>query len=148
MKLHSKSIFLILWAIVVLVTSCCSLDHLSPPYLITESKVVLGAKEQSYNVAGAYITVYNNSDKTISSLTLSFCLYDSDGNAEGIGTNCVASDYNKPLAPKSSVTVIVSIDDLLGCSVADSYLLDYVYVPSITYSDGSTWKDTFGLYTW
>ena len=148
MKKKLTSIFTTLILVLVVLTSCCSMKQFSPPYLVTEQYVKIGTTESSHSLASAYFTVYNNTERIIKKFTLSFRLYDADGEISGIGTNCLVSDYEGMLLPHKEVKVIVKLDNSIGAEVQDAYQIDYTYIKSITYSDGSIWTDPLGLYAW
>lgn len=148
MKKDRQLFLTVLVTFLILMTSCCSMKQFSPPYLVTEQYVRIGQEGQSYMVAGAHFTLFNNSDKTMTKFTLSFRLYDSDGELSGIGTNCLVSNYEGVVLPHKEAKVIVSLDSAVGSELKDAYQIDYVYVTSITYSDGSVWTDPLGLYAW
>ena len=60
-------------------TSCSSMDIIDCPYIVAENSVEIGEKTGAYDFAGANFTLYNDSAKDISSFTVSFLVYDSDG---------------------------------------------------------------------
>lgn len=130
----------------VFLMCCCSMDQLSPPYLITDEKVINGENPGCHSFAGAYITFFNNSGKTVKGFAVSFRLYDSDGNAFGFGFNGITTEYRGEVEPKKDVEIIVSLDSVQNVQVSEGMQLDFIYVSKIIYTDGSVWTDPVGLY--
>lgn len=125
----------------------CSLEKYQCPYVITEKKIVTEALENYYDLAGAYITIYNNSEKNIKSLCLQFSLFDENGNPAGNIYNTVSADFTGIIESHSSKQVIVSLDSIIGNLKKRDYEIGFVYLKSITYTDGTIWNDIAGLYS-
>ncbi|MBR4463996.1 MAG: hypothetical protein IKS40_05240 [Treponema sp.] len=126
--------------------SCSTLESLGCPYLIDNPHVEIGQKYTYHKYAGAYLTVFNDSKKTIKKYTVSFMLYDSDGNIPFMGTNCVVANCESPIPPYEEETFIVNLDSFIPSVPDEPYLMDYLYLREIIYTDGSSWKDPFGMY--
>ncbi len=125
---------------------CSTLENLDCPYLIDNPHVEIGQKYTYHKYAGAYLTVYNDSKKTIEKYTVSFMLYDSDGSVPFLGTNCVVARCDTPIPPQQEETFIVNLDSFISSVPDEPYLMDYLYLREIIYTDGSSWKDPFGMY--
>lgn len=142
-KIGFVAVFLgVLW----LLSACSTIDSLTCPYLIAHPHVEIGEKYTYHKYAGAYLTVYNDSDKTISAYTVSFMLYDADGSVPFVGTNCVVAEYEKEIAPRTEDECIVNLDSFISVVPDEPYKIDFLYLRKITYTDGSTWSDPFGMY--
>ena len=143
-----KKIFISLLFLVSVLSlfSCGTFDCLSCPYVLDNPHVELGQVEDKYNFAGMHFSLYNESGKTIDNFTMSFMLYDSDGNNPFIGSNCVVSRCKWPVQPGSVCDFVISLDQYLSSVPDEPYTLDYIYLREIHYSDGSSWKDPFGMY--
>ena len=126
--------------------SCCTTEALSSPYLISNPHIELGEYENAHNFAGMYFSFYNGSDKKIENFTLSFLLYDSDGNNPFVGSNCIVSKCEWPIQSGSSIDFIINLDPYISVVPSEEYQIDYLYVRQITYEDGSVWRDPYGMY--
>ena len=126
--------------------ACSTLENLDCPYLIDNPHVEIGRKYTYHKYAGAYLTVYNDSKKTIKKYTVSFMLYDSDGNIPFTGTNCLVASCETPIPPQEEETFIVNLDSFISSVPDEPYLMDFLYLREIIYTDGSSWKDPFGMY--
>jgi len=139
--------FLVAFLLPFLVLSGCStLESLSCPYLIDNAHVEIGQKYTYHKYAGAYLTVFNDSKKTIQNYTVSFMLYDSDGSVPFTGTNCVVAKSDSKILPHEEETFIVNLDSFISFVPDEPYVMDFIYIREITYTDGSLWKDPFGMY--
>ncbi len=118
----------------------------SCPYILSSPRVELGENSDVCKYAGAYFTLYNKSSKEISKCTISFLLYDKDGNNPFIGSNQVTASCSKSVASESEEDFSVSLDKYLSIVPDEAYVMDFIYVRDITYSDGSHWSDPFGMY--
>lgn len=136
----------VLFSLFGVFTSCETTDALSCPYLISNPRVELGEKDGSHKFAGMYFSLFNDSDKTIDNFTLSFMLYDSDGNNPFLGSNCIVSKCDWNMTAGSIVDFIINLDSYIAVVPDEPYIVDYLYVREINYVDGSKWKDPYGMY--
>lgn len=139
-------ILLLLPLIPLLCTSCETTYSLTCPYVIGKSHVEIGDKEDKYKFAGMHFSFYNESRKDVESFVISFMLYDSEGNNPFIGSNCIVSKCNWKLEGGEAADFIVNLDPYLSVIPDEPFIIDYLYVREITYSDGSSWKDPYGMY--
>lgn len=127
-------------------SGCATVDAFSCPYVIDNPRVVLGENDDIHKFAGAYFSVYNDSDKNISEYTVSFLLYDEEGNNPFIGSNCVVEKIAAEESPHDSREAVISLDSYLSVVPDEPYKIDFMYLREIKYSDGTTWSDPFGMY--
>lgn len=146
--MKSRFVVFIAFLIGLVMMSCCSFNALRAPYVITEERVTIGEEEGVFSSAGAFFTLYNNTDKTMCSCTLSFRIYDYDGEASTVGGNLITTDFKGIVLPKTTEQIVVSLDDMVSGELADGYQFDFVYVSRILFSDGSSWNDPVGVYSW
>lgn len=128
--------------------SCTTLTDYEKPYIVGNVTSLCGDGDASdgYLFAGVSFTFYNSSSKVISDFSVSFRLYDSEGENPFIGSNCVSSTNKEIIGPNSTSEVVVSLDDFITVMPEEPYQIDYFYVTRIHYSDGSSWKDEYGIY--
>jgi len=127
-------------------SSCAALFEDDCPYLIGNPHVELGCNDGVHNYAGAYFSFYNGSSKTVDEFTVSFLLFDGEGNSPFIGSNQVTATIRAELSGGEADDYIVNLDSYLNVIPSEPYEMDYVYVKSIRYSDGTVWKDSFGMH--
>lgn len=135
-----------LWFIVyaVLCTGCVSIDW-ACPYIVEDVHVAFSGDEDLYDSA-LYFDLYNTSQKEIAQCTVSFLLYDEDGNNALEGGGAVVADVEVSLPAMSSVCCVVSLDPFIAELDEDGYKADYFYIRNIVYRDGSVWSDPLGMY--
>ncbi len=138
--------FSVMALFVAALLSCGTVDSLSCPYVISNPHVELGELEDSYNFAGMHFSLFNESEKTIEDFTMSFMLYDSDGNNPFIGSNCIVSKCTWKMNPGAVTDFVINLDPYISSVPEEAYLIDYIYLREISYTDGTSWKDPFGMY--
>jgi len=126
--------------------SCVSADNFSCPYQISNPRVEIGHFEESHEYAGLHFTIFNDSTKDIDSFLLTFTVYDSDEKNPFNCSNCIVSKCEVFLASKSSIDSVVSLDKYISEIPDEPYIVDFLYVSEIRYSDGSVWKDPYGMF--
>lgn len=127
-------------------SSCETTDSFTCPYLISNPHIELGKVEEKYNFAGLHFGLFNDSSKTVERFTVSFMLYDADGNNPFVGSNCIVSKCNWKVQPGACTDFVLGLDQYISCVPDEPYIIDYMYLREITYTDGSTWKDPYGMY--
>ncbi len=127
-------------------SGCSTTGLLSCPYVVANPRVELGKLGETHEFAGAYFTLFNDSEKTISKYTVSFLLYDDEGNNPFIGSNCVVEKIAAETLPHESKDFVISLDSYLSTVPDEPYEIDFIYLREILYSDGSVWSDPFGMY--
>lgn len=137
---------LALCMVLLCLSSCATLDALSCPYIIANPHVEIGEKADSHTYVGAYMGIYNDSEKTISTYTVSFMLYEQDGTIPFVGTNCVVANCVREILPKTEDECIINLDSFISVVPDEPYKIDFLYLREITYTDGSSWSDPFGMY--
>lgn len=127
-------------------SGCESLEMFNCPYIIANPRVVLGENEGEHSFAGTYFNLFNDSSKTITDVTVSFLLYDGEGENPFIGSNCVVSKINCVIGASQQAELVVSLDSYISVVPSEPYKIDFMYLREIKYSDGSSWSDPFGMY--
>ena len=144
-----KVLFKYLLPSILLLTSfmsCETTDCFSCPYLISNPHVELGEFEDKHKFAGMHFGLFNDSSKSIDSFTLSFMLYDSDGENPFNCSNCIVSKCQLFMAAGSNIDFVINLDHYISVLPDEPYLVDFIYVREIHYSDGSVWKDPYGMF--
>ncbi|WP_191014119.1 hypothetical protein [Treponema zioleckii] len=127
-------------------SGCSTFAAMECPYVIEKPHVVLGKVSGKHNFAGAYFNVFNDSQKRVDSLTFSFMVYDKDGQNPFVGSNNIVSRCDDFIEASSAKEFCVNLDSYLSVVPDEPYLIDFLYLREIHYSDGSSWSDPFGMY--
>lgn len=134
-------------AVCLALAGCKVLGPDDPPYVISKPVSVAGSHAELYNFAGVELTFYNKSDKTIQNITIQCIVYDADTKLNPcIGSNILKLKYSGAINPNESVPMIISLDKYLYVAPAKAFLIDFFFIASIEYSDGSSWEDENGVY--
>ncbi len=133
--------------IIFLGNGCSSLQTDNCPYIITNQYVSNDNGNEFFDYSGAFFSIHNKANKTIKKLTLCFSLFDENGEIISYGNGKLAGVFEGEIESGENKEIIISLDDVLGNDIEGGYRIDFVYISSITYTDGSVWQDYFGLYS-
>ena len=120
--------------------SCSLFEKLSPSFEITNLK----CKD-----AAVYFDFYNDSSKTISVLQLYVSVRNKKtGEIVGPAAGMLSCDFKQEIQGHEKKEMFISFEDYLETSEETAPILEIVslVVSRLVYSDGTVWKDTFGLY--
>jgi len=140
---------LIIFSFLVLLFGCATsvMNPDPPPYVISKPVCTVGAKEQYYNFAGIDFTISNTAKKDIQYVIIKCTVYDADTKTNPlIGSNQLVFKSALSILSGNMQTIVLSLDPFIFVAPKTPYLIDFLYIASITYSDGSTWEDTNGTY--
>ncbi len=129
-----------------LVLSSCNTDLSYAPYAVKSKTVRIGSYSSYYNFAGAHIVFSNKSNKVVRQVTLSFLVFDSDGQLSSPVGNAIVTVHTEKIKPLDSKEIIVSLDDALGPHLFKTYQVGNLFASEIVFSDGSVWSDPMGFY--
>lgn len=129
-----------------LFSGCASITGENCPYVVDDMRIELGEKEYVCNFMSANFNFYNSSEKDVDNFSVSFLLFDEDGNNPFFGTNRIISDCKIQVAKKECAEISIALDDYLTTVPENPFEIDYFYVKKINYTDGTTWEDLFGMY--
>ena len=144
--MKNKSSFFLISAIFLCFVSCTTTESLSCPYLLAHPQVKLGAEDEIQHFAGMNFSLFNDSEKIIERFTVSFMLYDSEGKNPFVGSNCIVSRCDCHILPGAVENFTISLDSFISVVPEEPYLVDFLYIREIRYSDGSSWSDPYGMY--
>ena len=120
--------------------ACSLFEKLSPSFEITNLK----CKD-----AAVYFDFYNDSSKIISSMQMLVSVRNKKtGEIVGPASGMLSCDFKQEIQGHEKKEMFISFEDYLETSEETAPILEIVslLVSRIVYSDGSVWKDTFGLY--
>ena len=122
----------------------------APPYAITGELTF--DYSPVYEICGINGSFCNNSEHPVSSFTIVFYVFDSDGNSPVKGRNNIVIKIQEEVPAFCDYDFCLALDKYLAVSQEyeenpDSplYEIEYLYVSRIEYEDGSEWSDSFGL---
>ena len=127
-------------------TACETTYRFSCPYEISNPHVEIGESNGDYNFAGMHFSVFNDSSKTVSGFTISFLLYDSEGNNPFIGSNCIVSKCEIEIDGGQISDFVINLDPYISLVPDEPFIVDFIYLREIHYIDGTSWKDPYGMY--
>lgn len=145
MKQLNKTLFSLLISFLICNgLSCSNFSTKTAPYLISGQMVTEDSRD--YEMAGFDFSFFNKSEKTVSSFTLVFYLFDEDGNPPISGKNSITLQVKETVGPLEKLEMCASIDKYLTYVPSEPFTADFIYVSKIAYTDGSQWSDPYGLY--
>ena len=135
-------------AVLLTIASCGYTATEPPPYIISAPYTDITGNLYNYNYAGIRFDFFNRSGKTVRQITASFMLFDSKtGTNPFYGSNVFEIAWSEKIMQSEKREVILSLDMYLHAVPAEPYLIDFFYISEIQYTDGSTWKDKYGVYS-
>lgn len=123
---------------------CSAFAKEKAPY-IAGGDFVLDSETSDFQVAGIELYFYNRSDKAVKEFTVVFYLFDEDGEPISTGKSNIVLTVKKEIPAESAFKQSVSLDKYFLVVPDYQYSVEYLYVSSIVYEDGTTWKDPFGM---
>jgi len=123
--------------------SSCDFIYSLPPYLVQGNFIMDDSIYDDFSVFE--YAFENNSEKTVTAFCLVFYLFDSDGNPAVNGNPCITRLVKKEIGPGEILKSFFSLDEYLAVVPEEELQVEYLYVSRIEYSDGSEWKDRFGV---
>ena len=135
-----------IFVLIFMLIDCKTNIGLSCPYEISNPHVEIGDCKEKHKFAGMYFSLFNESNKTIDTFTISFMLYDSDGNNPFVGSNCIVSKIVCEISPNGFCDFVIDLDSYISIVPTEPYLVDYIYIREIKYTDGTKLKDPYGMY--
>jgi hypothetical protein len=125
----------------------CKLQQTTPPYIISGLVCSLENKPGYYTFAGVEFDFMNISEKDISSIAVSFMVYDAvTESSPFIGSNIIKIRFDGKVKPQKNTRFIVSLDPYIYIVPKIPYIIDYFYIAEIVYEDGEKWEDSYGIY--
>ncbi|MBO4385867.1 MAG: hypothetical protein J5817_02495 [Treponema sp.] len=130
----------------ILFLGCATEANFSKPYYISNTQVSIGENPGICKFACVAFNFYNNSERKIKNVKFSARVYDSEGESAGLITNGIKCNIECPIESKDEVPITISLDEIIGPEIDESYSVDFLYATEIEYADGTSWADPFGLY--
>jgi hypothetical protein len=145
--MKNKLFPLTICGIILLHTACTEIGQNYPPYVITSPLCVLDERSGYYHYAGIEFELLNTAQKDIACITVSFRLFDAETlRSPFIGTNAFKFKLNFVVVSHETQEYVIPLDDYLYIAPSEPYIVDFFYISEIVYADGTTWKDTYGVF--
>ncbi len=135
-----------IFLMMLVLTACGSTGLFKCPYEISEACVKLGEFENEHALAGMHFSFLNDFGKDIESFTVSFMIYDSEGKNPFACSNCIVARCERFVQSGEEIDVVIDLDSYVSGVAEESYIVDFVFVREICYSDGSRWRDPYGMF--
>lgn len=145
-KRYDKKMLCAACALLAFMAGCATLGPFGCPYQVADAYMEVGERAGCHRLAGVTLTLCNETEKTVRAFTVSLQLSDADGASPFDGADSVTVPCAADIAPRSRATCVISLDPFLPDAPAEPYALDCLYLREITYTDGTRWRDPFGMY--
>lgn len=136
-------------AIVILTTALarCRLLEPEPPFQYLSAVLVGGAEAHCHRLLGMHYALRNTGSGVISSVHVSFRLYDeSGGQMPSPGDNYFDLTYSGAIGPASECEICTSLDSSFFFLPSGGLVVDGFRIYRIDFQDGGRWSDPFDLY--
>ena len=129
--------------------SACELLQGPNPIQIVGAQIIIGPDAVAgSNLVSTHFTVRNASSKDISTLHISFYMYDTSGYPVPGGNNYFDIAFSAPFAPGVQVTGATNLDSSFSYLPHVDLVANQFHIYKVEFSDGSSWTDWLGEYVY
>lgn len=108
---------------------------------------IVGEMEINQKTEEAFLeyTFCNDSKKVVKDFTIVFYVFDSDGDVPLKNKNNIVVRIQMEVGAKEELSDKIKLNEYLSYIPEELFFVDYLYVSSINYIEGTLWNDPFGF---
>lgn len=108
---------------------------------------IVGEMEINHKTEEAFLeyTFCNDSKKVVKDFTIVFYVFDSDGDVPLKNKNNIVVRIQMEVGEKEELSDKIKLNEYLSYIPEEPFFVDYLYVSSINYIEGTLWNDPFGF---
>ena len=108
---------------------------------------IVGEMEINQKTEEAFLeyTFCNDSKKVVKDFTIVFYVFDSDGDVPLKNKNNIVVRIQTEVGAKEELYDKIKLNEYLSYIPEEPFFVDYLYVSSINYIEGTLWNDPFGF---
>ena len=108
---------------------------------------IVGEMEINQKTEEAFLeyTFCNDSKKIVKDFTIVFYVFDSDGDVPLKNKNNIVVRIQMEVGAKEELSDKIKLNEYLSYIPEEPFFVDYLYVSSINYIEGTLWNDPFGF---
>lgn len=108
---------------------------------------IVGEMEINQKTEEAFLeyTFCNDSKKVVKDFTIVFYVFDSDGYVPLKNKNNIVVRIQTEVGAKEELSDKIKLNEYLSYIPEEPFFVDYLYVSSINYIEGTLWNDPFGF---
>lgn len=108
---------------------------------------IVGEMEINQKTEEAFLeyTFCNDSKKVVKDFTIVFYVFDSDGDVPLKNKNNIVVRIQTEVGAKEELSDKIKLNEYLSYIPEEPFFVDYLYVSSIDYIEGTLWNDPFGF---
>ena len=108
---------------------------------------IVGEMEINQKTEEAFLeyTFCNDSKKVVKDFTIVFYVFDSDGDVPLKNKNNIVVRIQTEVGAKEEWYDKIKLNEYLSYIPEEPFFVDYLYVSSINYIEGTLWNDPFGF---
>ena len=108
---------------------------------------IVGEMEINQKTEEAFLeyTFCNDSKKVVKDFTIVFYVFDSDGDVPLKNKNNIVVRIKTEVGAKEELSDKIKLNEYLSYIPEEPFFVDYLYVSSINYIEGTLWNDPFGF---
>lgn len=145
--ISKKVSYVLCFFIIFGILSSCDVVTEDFPYLIKELSCSLESKQDVFSNCGVSFVFCNVSEKEISEIQVAFTVFeDKSGGNPFISSNFVEASFSGSIKSREEKAFEISLDEKMNYQPKEPLYVDYFFVKSIKFEDGTEWKDSFGLF--
>ncbi len=125
----------------------CGSDFSAPQFILSKPECVLMSKTGTFDFAGVRFSFCNRRNVAVTGFEIQFSVFGTvSGENPFFRSNVVTSDINGTFLPDEIYELEISLDSYLREIPENPYFIDHFFVRSVSYADGSVWRNDFGAY--
>ena len=133
---------LIMLGLILVCLSSCTDEINTPPYIISVPVSKNTSNPPYYNHGGLEFSLSNKTTKPITKIDISCFVYSSsDGKNPFSGSNRIRASFGETIDSGETKKFAVSLDSRLCGIPPEPFIIDFLTVPKIVFSDGTIWTD-------
>ena len=108
---------------------------------------IVGEMEINHKTEEVFLeyTFCNDSKKVVKDFTIVFYVFDSDGDVPLKNKNNIVVRIQTEVGVKEELSDKIKLNEYLSYIPEEPFFVDYLYVSSINYIEGTLWNDPFGF---
>lgn len=145
-KRFSINIKIFLIFTITFLSGCYLTNTQNPQFVISKPELRKDVQESDSTLLGVFFDVYNKSECSITYIEVRMNIYNKETRKSAFNnTGTIISEMNCSIPAGNKINLCIPLDNYITTIPAAGLLIDQFYISKIKFSDGSIWKDLFGI---
>lgn len=127
--------------------SCSLLKNPEPDFSVSNLEYKLQDQMYSSSKRGVYFDFLNTAKTAVQTLEIKMTLFDSKTNEPAFnGKGMITVYFSGSVESLEQKTIYIPLDEYIPFEDNRKFKIDLFYISRVLYSDGTEWRDYFGIY--